>query len=162
MIEKLKQIEHIRKACIEANPEIVELKFGCEIEQPLKSAGYRVGRIASFSGSDDGTDTTSYYHVMFGMSVDKVYVNEFKIIGRPIRLSDVLLAVKQEDLNLENKFKKDYKGHPPIKYKIFYQFMQSITKYEIDGGEFWNLKDDNLEHQTPETIAFIFNLLKNE
>ena len=55
-------------------------------------------------------------------------------IGRPIRLADVLLAI--------GEVRPDFLlavGHPAN----------------------WNLKDDNLENQSEETIGFIHNLIKN-
>ena len=79
---------------------------------------------------------------------------------RPIRLADVLLAVRQWDLDKEKEFKEKYKGHPPVKYSKYYQFMQSITAHGMDGEEFfWNLKDDNLENQSEECVDLIHGLL---
>jgi len=97
----------------------------------------------------------------FGM-IDKVEVSAYM---RPVRLTDVLLAIKEK-----------YKG------KVFLQVRDTGTLYLGDyqygnglkevtghkGGGIredikevgkWNLLDDNLNNQSPETLDFIHNLL---
>lgn len=59
-----------------------------------------------------------------------------------IRLADVLLAVKKHF-----KEKKDASG-----YSSF------IDSFLSGGDSRWNLKDDNLDHQSPETLEFLYKI----
>lgn len=131
----------IREACIKANPEIMELKFGCEVmygddvQEPRRVTignPYAVENNKVFNpwNRDDTSDL-------------------FEILGRPIRLADVLLAIKNMLIVV------DAEGHF---YRCEMKLSDKVPKIGKYLGE-WNLRDDNLEHQTPETIAFIANLL---
>lgn len=116
-------LDKIKEACIKANPEIMELKVGCEVmygddlKEPCKVTlgnPYIVENNEVFNpwNRDDTSDL-------------------FEILGRPIRLADVLLVIFQAQQQRET-----------VKIVLF-----------------WNLKDDNLEHQSEETLAFIASLL---
>lgn len=84
------KINYIRQKCIEANPEIVELKFGCNV------------RLEDYSAFPNAHGT--YIGKGFASGIEKIYVlhpderlypidRKFKPLGRPIRLADVCLAV---------------------------------------------------------------------
>ena len=118
---KEQKIEEIRKKAILVNPEIVELKFGCEIKYDNKNV--RLVR-QGFTGN---------WLLETGLSVD---ISDYKIIGRPIRLADVLLAIMR---------KSDYNN--PTRNETF------------DLIRLWNCADDNLENQSEEMITFIHELL---
>lgn len=69
----------------------------------------------------------------------------WKLIGRPIRLADVLLAVE----------KQKRKG------LVSPQLMRTSEMWEIKRTiDFWNLRDDNLDHQPEATVAFLAELLQ--
>jgi hypothetical protein len=70
----------IRHACIRENPEIVELKIGCEVELDWGHTATVV------SVHPDG----SLYTTWGKSKVPRKHVKV--IVGRPIRLADVLLA----------------------------------------------------------------------
>lgn len=118
------KIECIRKACIASNHSIVDLKFGCkiifEVEPYMPNMLHRIV----------GTDV----YVVIDENPDAKILGEFKIIGRDIRLADVLLAI--------------------VKISITDKSLVSFIYTE------WSLVKDSLEDQSPETIEFIFNLLK--
>ncbi len=81
----LEKIEKIEIKCIEANKDIVALKFGCEIEcrfgRGIVSGESDIhGMLAYFKG--DGT----YHSGEIGGNV--------RIIGRQITLEDILMAIK--------------------------------------------------------------------
>lgn len=76
---KQQYIDKIKEACIKANPEIMELKFGCQTSEGI------------FLKQNDGN---GYFFTEENLNV--VPRNEFKILGvngRPIQLADVLLAI---------------------------------------------------------------------
>lgn len=139
------------KAVIQnANPELMELKFGCEFDwtnekleqdrffvlsnnptqnlltgiegftlQAVKLNGHR--DIFSFDNPDDYTDGETFFTFA-------------KILGRPIRLADVLIAVRE-------RFK-------PI---AGYEALPILDR--------WNLLNDNLDHQSDECRQFLYELL---
>jgi hypothetical protein len=73
---------------------------------------------------------------------------------RAVRLTDVLLAVKEKE-----KQQEDAIGIEGVKYPLFYKVMQVITHHDMSGGEFWNLRQDDLAEQGDETIKFLADLL---
>lgn len=62
-------------------------------------------------------------------------------VEREIRLADVLLAIP---LYAKELMKPDF----------------SANAIYVKGNEIWYLKNDSLSDQSPETIEFIYNLLK--
>jgi hypothetical protein len=68
-------------------------------------------------------------------TIEKTKTNLYKVLGRPIRLADVLLAV----------------------HEIHGSFKYDIDMVERSG---WSLRADDLEKQSEETINFLYELLK--
>ena len=158
-------IEEIRKKCIEANEDIVALKFGCEVNTnflykgspaPFNPEGKNMRmeiknrRIVFIKQQNATTKIGMDFYVLFddGDHIEQYSergeLEDIKIIGRPIRLSDILATLP--------------------KYASRGILRDSVNKVEIheDASEiiwFWNLKKDNLEHQSKETIKFLHNLL---
>jgi hypothetical protein len=148
-------IDKLKVVIQQANPEIMELKFGCEIailfddsdfygkvkpewvKRPIYSVSAKkaVVYIVDPPFPNNAIDVQD--------SLDK---GEFKILGRPIRLADVLVAA-------ENKIIGDYiidSGH------------LTFMKAESDEPEeewTWNLLDDNLDNQSDECKKFLTELL---
>lgn len=116
--QREEHIEKIRKACIEANPEIMELNFGCELE-------------------------------------------EFEILGRPIKLSDVLLAIKETYGNTMGFFLNQYGMFYHMLEEIKYPDSMNpvVLKYKELG---WNLREDDLTKQSPECLQFLADLLSEK
>ncbi len=135
------KIEEIRKACIEANPEIVELEFGCLFQ--IKGAKYPqpIIGIKWKENEDTGIDEIDYFRDIYGGKVG--YTNSIEIIGRPIRLADILLAI---EVKLENR-----KDNEILKMEEF----QHVTSN-------WILSQENLEKQKEYLISFIHNVLIKE
>lgn len=132
------QIKFIREKCIEANGEIVELKKGCVIKDFFKFYGtiINVEKYHEESNCYDVAFKTPELHIDRSPAKD-----HWEIIGRPIRLADVLLVLFESPAS------------KLLKIKTIQQLYQSI-------GLHWVLTKDNLEDQSDETIAFIFNLLQ--
>ena len=81
------KLQLIREKCIAANPEIMELKLGCKIVNK-----YRNKMPVSLFVCKNG-NTYRTFHEVFGYE-DSPSEN-FEILGRPIRLADVLLAISK-------------------------------------------------------------------
>lgn len=129
---KEQYIENIRQACIKANPSILDLKFGCQIQ-----SDHGVG---TFVKKQIGTDEYICFFVDTLTTVQPEYVT---ILGRDIHLVDILNALwKFTDGN----------------YSVFYN--GDILDTEDNVVAHWDLKNDSLELQSVETLEFINNLLK--
>lgn len=136
------KLELIRKKCIEANPEIVELKFGCEVVLNLNNdKAVLLGETSSFLSGWFKTNNEIY----------PVGGHTFEIIGRPIRLADVIFAISKNWVR-DNSDKSRLMGT-----FVFFSDQQSKLLCTVS---LWNLLKDNLEDQSEETISFIYDLLK--
>lgn len=154
---KQTQINFIVSKCIEANPEIVALKFGCRTRRKLKLGNAIDGTVISFDHMGkvvDGVALPDYDRIRIYEGGE---VNDFRAaqetiepLGRPIRLADVLLAIgsRAKDFELRN----DY----------LWSWSVDVPKYNDDRANqiFWNLRADDLRDQSDETINFIYNLVK--
>src|SRR4051794_270773 len=105
------QINLIREKCIASNPEIIELKFGCfflakgELRMMTQDC---VGGIRALTIIEDEGDMVYAYPETFYQKAD------MRILGRPIHLADVLVAMNQRkdivqkyDLWLTGVFNQD-------------------------------------------------------
>lgn len=135
-------IERIRKAVIKAVPEVMELKFGVRVKYKTqewfflkKGSGYMSNRDYLILYDEKGN--TSNPHPKY-----------VKILGRPIRLADVLLAMRGK---VSNKAFSLHSGG----YRDYLWFEDK----EISLN-FWNLLRDSLTEQSDETILFLVDLLK--
>lgn len=130
-------IEEIRAKCILANPEIVELKFGCKFID-LESTQTMIYLNETRSGATFAFSETlgnDCYEDDFRFEDD----TKITIIGRDIRLADVLCLPDTEKMK-----------------------NATDTENAIECFNFlmmWNLKKDRLEDQSPECIKFIHNLI---
>ncbi|MCP6727350.1 MAG: hypothetical protein KJI69_05075 [Patescibacteria group bacterium] len=133
-------IEKIRKACISANEEIVELKFGCEVS--ISPREDMVGVLPNYDlilcekskGREDVWITTDHMTV-------NITGEDIKIIGRSLGIADILLAMEKASSTLS----VDTAGY----------------FYELDEGEplsRYNLKE-TFENQTDVFKRFIHNIL---
>jgi len=129
---KQQKSEVIRAACVKANPEIVELKFGC---------AYRVKNKPS-----------PLPYVVNGEAILQTIKNlDLQIIGRPVRLADVLLAI--------NEKKKDWYAFDCAGYLLIREF--GTSAFELAGEPSpWNLRSDDLTLQSDDTINFLYELVK--
>ena len=136
-------LEIIREACIKANPEIMALEFGCEIKDFFEGTGVVIG-IQKYSNESDCYDV-AYYKIPEPI-IDRSPKNlNWKILGRPIRLADVLLSITTNRHGAKRG-----------------QFISDDINWEHDEVYFWNLKQDDLRHQSEETLEFLASLLNKD
>lgn len=142
-------LELIRQACITANPAIMELGFGCEVKYKNK-----VGIFCTF-GNGNLKNPLPLNILLRGNSVVTRGINknddDFEIFGRPIHLADVLFAVHKHGHS------DKYKYIAIDEHGLFYGRMPSQWRGEKC---IWNFLNDDLNHQSEETIAFLASLLK--
>lgn len=129
----MSKLSELKKVIQKAVPEIMELKLGCEVEigtitSVFESEGKYGYALIPYSTRWDG---------MNGEATAKRYSKERlgKILGRPIRLSDVLVAIM---------------GKPE---------KPQMAGFWADVIINWKLSDDNLDHQSEACINFLHNLL---
>ena len=136
----MKNIEKLKQVIQEANPNIMALSLGCRIIEKRTTLGWK-GIIVSETGQSKSYSKT--YPKNFSKDTDEYYIHypepvgiscwlridEIKILGRPIRLADVLIAIG-----------KRYTSN----WRILH---------------IWNLKDNNLDNQSDKTKQFLADLL---
>lgn len=148
----LSKLQAIREAVIKAVPEILELKFGCEIfrEGAQKKefiCGMFSDKVALVRVDELGT------WMPFEIPMPPAS-QEWIVIGRPIRLADVMIAwaKRRADLVASPSFQKEglccLVPAPGCECPI------------APGYTYWNLRKDSLEDQSEETIEFLYKLLK--
>ena len=139
-MNKLKQVEDKIKELV---PEIMELKFGCEIqfEIPLMRAIW-TSRIIDYLSTDDKI------YVDHGKTMEvipRMYIK--KILGRPITLEDVLIAIhKLIDID-------------KISHSDGYEYIVDLCYREQPNT--WQLSK-SISEQSPETINFLHKILLNK
>ena len=121
----MSELDQLKEVIQKANPEIMELKFGCEVDFQ--------GRKHVYSGI--GRDGSKFFMDSYrGAELQTTLPEGYTTLGRPIRLADVLLAVKRTP---------------------------HVTEFSIN--EFvnfqWDLLNDNLDNQSEETKQFLIDLL---
>lgn len=140
------QIKYITERCIAANPSILDLVFGCEI-----ICKYDYAKIYSenIMLDDVGDKYVNVSPTLQGNDMIYIDDNNFEIIGREIRLADVLLAINNRGEQIIG-WHMSTTGH-------FYKTLMNGS--HIAQSESWNLLSDSLSSQSPETIAFLYELL---
>lgn len=142
-----KSINIVKEACVKANPEILELKFGCEIKSKhttLRYVGKDKGQIALIVENGDAKNAL--------MIVDKL--GDVEILGRPIHLADVLLTMR--DVDAEKIWGVDVSSG-----EFFGQSMSDGSPIYKKGAQ-WNLRKDSLINQSDETLSFLAQLLEKK
>lgn len=151
------KIKAIRKEVIKANPSILDLVFGCEVillneEYSKQPRVLKVLDKREIKGRDTIVEIYERSHNGIGLVFYEDKGN-LKIIGRPIRLADVLLALQKN---------KSYNLIAVDEYGTFYSDEKDVgfDIVQVDGQNIeWNLEQDDLSKQSEETIDFIFNLI---
>lgn len=165
-------IKIVREACIAANPSIAELEKGCLVKRKvfkLKIEGepelesesvFEVyDRNYTFDGERFHIDGFCWVEnkVTYPSVTDRKFNYEnledhgavkYEIIGRPIRLADVLLAMNTNIIRIDATLTQGDSG---------YCLYVSVKE---NGHMFWNLLKDDLEEQSDETISFLCGILK--
>lgn len=143
---KKTNLETIRQACIKANPEIMELKEDSKVEVAdsvdFYTAPY-IGDIGFIFNIKKRSKKWIQYEVGFGNGDWELFTKkELKVI--PVfRLADVLFALGKKDV-------------PGV---FVSRFGEIEGKGNYQSGAKWDLKHDNLELQSEETLRFLSDLL---
>ncbi len=137
----MKDYNKLKEVIQAANPEIMELKFGCELKYP----GYQTATICGqqlncWKVWCERQDEAAFKVVT---PVQLEFSTVIHILGRPIRLSDVLVAC-----NIK------FKDEEELRSLWFIGKIRLILEY-------WSLIDDNLDHQNDECKKFLIDLLVN-
>jgi len=152
-------LEKLREKIIKEIPEIVELKFGCEVSVLFDDSDY-YGKVKPYWVIRSIYSVSAKKTVVY--IVDPPFPNnainiqeridkkELKIIGRKITLADVLLVLKNK--RSHEFYTSDLNTTINVERRQNYE-LNRITL------ELWNLENDDLNLQSPETIDFLTQLL---
>lgn len=161
-------IEKIRQACIASNPSILDLKFGCEVilgedKNPVMVVGdifIKDHRFQFVPVVINRSSTTGEQETFFP-EIRTIY----KIIGRPIQLSDILLAIDLKTQETKGwEWMIDSKGSfwttdgSDIRNIAIYWKEYGLKSSEEGYKVSWNLLKP-FEEQSDEVIEFISNLI---
>lgn len=145
-------IKNIREACIAVNPEIMELSETSRVniwwidtpkDRPEDPDEENVLVFEDRNGWRDNGEWEGRYRCCIEDNVTGYY----EILGRPIRLADVLLAIGKDESDVA------WKSDVTIpRWKIIHS--------DITGSASgWNLRKDSLEEQSEETLSFLSSLI---
>ena len=129
----------LKKIIQKANPDIMKLKFGCRIV----TNQYKQFGIATLIKEDKIAGDNGDWNVLISGCI--MYQNEkdFKVIGRPIRLTDIFLALEKNSI-----------------YNVCYSISGQGDNYSTNIP--WKIEDDDLDHQSDKTKRILYNLLVNK
>lgn len=143
------KIKEIRQICIKANQDILKLEFGCLLHRKNKDKDYGYYQVLE-QGSGFHPDFLWVSSRVYGRMLirgdeigseqelsEKDIRDKFEIIGKPIRLADILYAVKKIGYNSTEEW-----------FKVLGRFI-----------DLYNLLADNIELQSEETVSFIHEVL---
>lgn len=140
------KLEAIRAACIKANPSIMDMEWGCEARQ-----GKDMYIILAKNAIYKNTSYLVRQKESGAVHDSSILGPNWHVLGRPIRLADVLLAIITKDPANRTRVIVESSGQ-----FIFCVFGDEGKK----AGPSWNLLKDSLTDQSPETIDFLYQLLK--
>lgn len=135
----MNNLKFVKDKIIEAVPEIMELKFGCEI---LHKPSQKTFLYHSTTDKKDSYNLIADQPI-FGSDWP---ITDLEILGRPIQLADVILAIQEKPYVVFVTLTKEG--------DLIVSFMEATPVHLA-----WNLSKD-LSGQSPETIDFLYNLLK--
>lgn len=139
---------YIKSKCVEANPSIMDLVFGCHVI--LNGEMCKVWSICNKNDNRIELVSQNGHGVCF---YTKGETRNHEIIGRPIRLTDVLLAI----LNGTNAAGEiELNGDKTL--TIYADNPEIFADDENHWGS-WNLKSDDLTLQSDETIDFLYQVM---
>lgn len=161
------KLAHIRSECIRANPEIKELKNGCLINI------WWMDKIEDRPNDPDETceftDRTMRDNGMGFRGIQIIEDNvcgEVEIIGRPIRLADVLLAIRKkvpyEDsymVMLDGAFCTEEGDGMETMVRPIFKLVDVGKERRQSKPVIWNLLKDDTNLQDDPTVDFLFDIL---
>lgn len=136
--------EELKRVIQEAVPEIMELKFGCEIKRFFNTCSTRCKCNFEVGVCVDDSEKDAVHYYKYPEPPTYINEREYENLGRPIRLADILLALQR-------------KGKPCLvdAVGIFYD----LKTKPLNIGKAYDLDHDNLDNQSNETKEFLYNLL---
>lgn len=143
----------VRAACIAANPEIADLKFGCEVRLSINEFDHEYCTIVERDGNGNiKLQRPEHEDTWVSSSGEGV-----EILGREITLPDVLLAL---DVHHHGKLAVEVDGGFLAQVRLTDEWAEVKTF----TGEYreqirWDLKA-SLSGQSEETVAYLAALLK--
>lgn len=136
--------ETLKSEIQKAVPSIMELKFGCEVEDKsgvMMVVSKAIIREENHSAYYRGRRTFEGVLTKQGRKIQLRYI--LKILGRKIRLSDVFVALGKIGSLTESS-------------KWLINLVEDSTGFKDVR---WNLLDDDLDHQSDECKQFLISLL---
>ena len=138
-------LDAVRRAAIAANPEIAELKFGCNVMLPI-------GIEATCLGECDGDTFFAIFENGRPVFYTEEHARPFEVIGREITLPDVLLAL--------GKVRGDAGIYVSDLGIISFRYREEKFDYHKPICK-WSLRLP-LSGQSAETVAHLAGLLASE
>lgn len=141
------KLEAVRQKCIEANPNIKDLKFGCYFTVNPSHDEIHIASWETIGGNWVSANDAEEYDI-----------GEIEIIGRKIALADVLLAIQGKHVGIQSNgcFIRLNPFNEENKYSLcdwYSSFEEQYHSYK------WDLKNNDLSLQPQETIDFLHSLL---
>jgi len=147
-MNKSPEEQFIREVCIKANPSIEDLVFErIDVMFAMRHAEPVFQWLSVTQTVSEAIERKNIENRYLYKLENKIHdIQKETREGRPIRLADVLLAIKE-------------------KYGDFVLEFSGIETCSLEAARIvrkWDLKNDDLSQQSVETISFIANLLKSE
>ncbi len=156
---KTTHIQTIRERVVASQPSILDLVFGCEFLSP-KGLKTKV-TVLKHSDCDyyrvENTLDIAFYSDAVSEDGRKIRRNSaseelWEILGRPIRLADVFTTIEK----LKVVVYPNGRSHPHnISITTNGMVLNENNMHLFE----WNLKEDDLSKQNPETLEFLATLL---
>lgn len=151
----MRDIVKLKNKIILDNPDILKLEFGCEVKILTDDSDFygiapkEWQRVKVIKVSPK----KAVINVMWqfpNSEVDyesRIQAKELKILGRPIRLADIIYSLSKFSLRF------DTTGFSSASLYLAHLTLQVLSNY--------NLKNDDIELQSQELIDYLTNLLCN-
>lgn len=139
----------VREAVIRVVPEIMELKFGCEVEFIPRDGEMERGVIMREDLGNLHSPMEGYEVLVGGFQGRVGFIEReenYKIIGRPIQLADVLIAIGKSE---------------KMAYTTLTLYGTKVTIVYRGSYCHWNLSQP-LDGQEESTLEFLAELLGNK
>lgn len=167
------ELTEVRAAIVKAVPEILRLTTGCVLDlNGGESYGYMTihqetnvckkhKKYREECGAEE--DGCTAEDAVFGTSgsdegwwehtVKMADIKPHQIVGRPIRLADVLRAIQEKDSDYSVSAWGGFEKWTSVPDKNDTFVLANHPAHR------WNLTADSLDDQSPETIAFLYSIL---
>ncbi len=142
-------LQPLKEIIWKAVPEILELKFGCELKYPGYERATLCGQQINFwkvyckRKNEVCFNTVTPGQLQFSEVI--------QILGRPIRLADVLMVVE--------KSKPTQLWYVKADGTFCSARYDELNNKGLKRHAEWNLLDDNLDNQSDECKQFLIDLL---